>query len=62
VSIVEVFGELSNALGVGFGLETEALTLEESLEFLVVRNDTVVNDCKLPLGIRSALVSIRAEL
>jgi hypothetical protein len=50
--VVQVFCKLGNALGVCFGFETEASALKESPKFLVIGDDTVVNDGKLPLGIR----------
>jgi hypothetical protein len=60
VGIEEVLGELCNALGIGLGLESETLALEKSLEFFVVGNDTIVNDCELPLGIRSVQGLVKA--
>jgi hypothetical protein len=54
VGIEEVFGELRNALGVGLGLESETLALEQGLEFLVIGDDTIVDNSELPLGIRSS--------
>lgn len=54
VLVVNVLGELGNGLGVGLSLELEALGLKESLEFLVVGDDTVVDDGKLPVGVRPA--------
>lgn len=48
VLVVEVLGELSNALGVGVGLELEALGAQEGLEFLVVGDDTIVDNGELP--------------
>jgi hypothetical protein len=44
VLVVDVLGELRNALGVGLGLENISLALEKSLELLVVGDDTVVDD------------------
>jgi len=52
VRIVEELGEFGNAFGVGVSLELEALALEECLQLLVVGDDTVVDDCKLPLWVR----------
>ncbi len=49
--IVEVLGQLGDALGVCIGLEAETSSLQESLQFLVVGDDTVVDDGELPLGI-----------
>jgi hypothetical protein len=51
VLVVEELGELGDALGVGFGLEAEALGLEQSLELLVVGDDAIVDDGELPVGV-----------
>ncbi len=51
--VIQLLGKLRNALSVGVGLELEALAFEQSLQFLVVRDDTVVDDSKLPLGVGS---------
>jgi hypothetical protein len=53
VLVVDVLGELGNALGVGLRLELEALAGQESLELLVVGDDTVVDNGELPVGVRS---------
>lgn len=53
VLVVDVFCKLGNALGIGLGLEMEALVLKKSLKFLVVGNDTIVDDRKLPVGVRT---------
>lgn len=53
VLVVDVLGELGNALSVGLGLELETLGLEESLKLLVVGDDTVVDNGELPGGVRS---------
>jgi hypothetical protein len=53
VLIVEVLGELGNALGIGLSLKAEALALQEGLQFLVVGDDTVVDNRELPGGVRS---------
>lgn len=54
VLVVDVLGELGNALSVGLGLELETLGLEESLKLLVVGDNTVVDNSELPVGVRSA--------
>ena len=54
VLVVQVLGQLGNALGIGLGLESEALALEQSLELLVIGDDTIVNDAEFPCGIRPA--------
>lgn len=51
VLVVEVLGKLRNALGIGLSLETETLALQKGLQFLVVGDNTVVDDGKLPGGI-----------
>ena len=48
VLVVEVLGQLGNALSIGLGLESEALALEQSLEFLVVGNNTIVDNGEFP--------------
>lgn len=60
VGVVNVLGELGDGLGVRLGLELEALALEESLQLLVVGNDTIVDDSKLPLGVGSVRVAVDA--
>jgi len=54
VLVVKVLGELGDALGIGLGLETEALALQERLQFLVVGDDTIVNNGELPVDVGSA--------
>lgn len=51
VLVVEVLGKLRNALGIGLSLETETLALQKGLQFLVVGDNTIVDDGKLPGGI-----------
>ena len=58
VFIVDVFGKLCDGLSVGLGLEAESLGLEESSQFLVVGDDTVVDNSKLPLWVRSGAGSV----
>ena len=53
VLVEDVLGQLCDGLGVGLGLESEALGLEQSSQLLVVGDDTIVNDGELPLGVRS---------
>ena len=55
--VVQVFRELRNTLGIGFGLESESLALQQSAELLVICNDTIVDDGELPFGIRSFIMS-----
>ena len=42
--VIEVLGELSDALGICLGLELEPLSFKESLKLLVVGDDAVVDD------------------
>ena len=51
VLVVKVLGKLGNALGVGLRLESETLALQQSLQFLIVGDNTIVNDGELPGGI-----------
>ena len=60
--VVQVFCKLGNALSVCFGFETEASALKESPEFLVIGDDTVMNDGKLPLRIRPVCLSALPSL
>ena len=54
--IIDVLGQLGNGFGISIRLEFEALALQESLEFRVVGDDAIVNDCKFPVGIGSVKV------
>lgn len=54
VLIVDVLGQLGNALGIGFSLKLETLAAEESLQLLVVGDDAIVDDSEFPIGVRSA--------
>lgn len=58
VLIVDVLGQLGNGLSVGLGLEAHSLALEESPQFLVVGDDTVVDDGELPLGVGAVRVAV----
>jgi hypothetical protein len=53
--VVNVLGELCNALCVGLGLELEALSNQKRLKLLVVGNDAVVDDAELPVWVRSTV-------
>jgi hypothetical protein len=44
MSIIEVLGQLGNALRIGFGFEFEALSLQKSLQFFVIGDDAVMDD------------------
>ena len=58
VGIVEEFGKFCNAFSIGVSLEFEALALKESLELFVVRDDAVVDNGELPLGIGSRICQL----
>ena len=64
MGVIEIFGELCDTFGVCLGFELEAFAFEQSLELLVVGNDTVVNDSELPFRVRSvtSLACGRVEL
>lgn len=53
VEVVEVLCQFGDTFCVGFGLEAETLALEKGLEFLVISDDTVVDNGELPSGVRS---------
>lgn len=53
VLIVEVLRKFGNAFGVGFSLKLEALGSQEGLEFLVIGDDTIVDDREFPSWVRS---------
>ena len=53
VLVEDVLGQLGDGLGVGLGLESETLGLEQSSQLLVVGDDTIVDNGELPLGVRS---------
>lgn len=53
VLVVDVLGELGNALGIRLGLKLEALAGEQGLELLVVGDDTVVDNNELGVGVGS---------
>jgi len=55
VGVVEELGELCDALGVSVSLEFEALSLKESLEFLIVCDNAIMDNSELPLGVRSVV-------
>lgn len=54
VLVVDVLGELGNALSISLGLKLEALGGEKGLKFLVVCNNTVVYDAEFPSGVGAA--------
>ena len=54
VLVVQVLGQLGNALGIRLGLEAEALGAKEGPQLLVVGDDTVVDDGELPIRIGAA--------
>lgn len=52
VLVVEVLGELGDALRVRLGLEPEPLAFEKCLQLLVIGDDAVMNDRKFPSRVR----------
>lgn len=48
---VDVLCELGNSLSVSLGLKFEALALKQSLQLLVVCDDTIVDDGEFPVGV-----------
>ena len=55
---INVLGKLCNDLGVGLGLEFVAFGLEQSLQFLVVGNDTIVDNGEFPFGVGSVIAVV----
>ncbi|KXT02277.1 hypothetical protein AC579_8322 [Pseudocercospora musae] len=58
VRVVDVFCELRDGLSVGLRLEFESLALQQSLQLLVVGDDAIVHDGKLPLGVGSVRMAV----
>lgn len=58
VLVEDELGQLSDGLSVGLGLEAHALGFEEHPQFLVVGDDTVVDDGELPLGVGAVRVAV----
>lgn len=50
--VEEILGKLSNALGVGLRFKAEALALQQSSEFFVVGDDTIVDNGEFPAQVR----------
>lgn len=44
VLVINVLGELSNGLCVGFGLKSETFALQQRLDLFVIGDDSVVDD------------------
>jgi hypothetical protein len=61
VVIVKVLCKLGDALGIGLGLELEALSSQQGLELLVVGDDAIVDNGELPVGVR-AVKGVRNQL
>ena len=55
---INVLGKLCNDFGVGLSLEFVALRLEQSLQFLVVGNDTVMDDGEFPFRVGSVIAAV----
>ena len=62
VLAVDVLCELGNGLGVGLSLELVALALEQSLQLLVVCDDTVVDDREFPVGVGPACTKCQSTV
>ena len=58
VLVEDELGQLGDGLSVGLGLEAHALGLQEHPQFLVVGDDTVVDDGELPLGVGAVRVAV----
>ena len=58
VLVEDELGQLGNGLSIGLGLEAHALGLQEHPQFLVVGDDTVVDDGELPLGVGAVRVAV----
>lgn len=54
--VVKVFCELGNTFSIGLCFELEALGTEKCLQFLVVGDDAIVDNGKLPSWVRPANV------
>jgi len=61
LSIVNVFCELGYGFGVGVGLEAETLGFEESLQFLIVCDDAIVDNGEFPRGVGAMRSALEAE-
>ena len=59
---VDVLGELRDGLSVGLSLELVALALEQSLQLLVVCDDTVVDDREFPVGVGPACTKCQSTV
>ncbi|KAI9172071.1 proteasome regulatory particle subunit Rpt4 [Paramyrothecium foliicola] len=62
VLVMDVLGQLGNALSISLSLELEALADQESLKLLVVGDDAIVDDGELPAGVDVGLVNELLEL
>jgi hypothetical protein len=58
VLVEDELGQLGNGLSVGLGLEAHALGLQEHPQFLVVGDDTVVDNGELPLRVGAVRVAV----
>jgi hypothetical protein len=57
-SVIDILCELGNTLSVSLALKDIAILLQDSLELLVVGNDTVVNDGELAGSVRSVRMRV----
>jgi hypothetical protein len=53
MSVVHVFGENSDCLGIGLSLKLETALLENEAELCAIGNDTVVDNDEIRVGIRA---------
>lgn len=56
--VPKVLAKLGNSLGIRLRLKVEPLLLKHHPEFLVVRDNAIVHDNKLVLGVRSVRVAV----
>jgi len=57
-SVIDILCELGNTLSVSLALKDIAILLQDSLELLVVGDDTVVNDGELAGRVRSVRMRV----
>jgi hypothetical protein len=55
VLAIKVLGQLGDAFGVGIGLEAESFGFQQRLQLLIVGNNAIVNNAKLPGRIRAGI-------
>lgn len=60
--VEQILGKFSDALGIGLCLEPEALALQESSEFLVIGDDSIVDNGEFPVQVRSVKKRTRSSI